>query len=113
MTDYGSSSASSGDAELQDFLMVEKQKAQVNAQVSVNTQNRFYCDFICFICDLVDSREQITLIEYAFLFAIIFRSMNLQRFVGSDVWTHQALNLIVKPKHAYQIVWIDLLIRRY
>lgn len=37
MTDYGSSSPPSGDSELQDFLMVEKQKAQVNAQVSVRS----------------------------------------------------------------------------
>lgn len=35
MADYSSSGASSGgDAELQEFLMAEKQKAQVNAQVS-------------------------------------------------------------------------------
>lgn len=42
MGDYSSQSAqSAGDSELQDFLMVEKQKAQVNAQVSVNARNRF------------------------------------------------------------------------
>lgn len=36
MTDYGSTPPSgAGDAELQDFLLVEKQKAQVNAQVSI------------------------------------------------------------------------------
>lgn len=33
MADFDSSK-SGGDAELQEFLMVEKQKAQVNAQVS-------------------------------------------------------------------------------
>lgn len=33
MSDF-SSSSSAGDSELQEFLMVEKQKAQVNAQVS-------------------------------------------------------------------------------
>lgn len=33
MTDLDSLSSKSGDSELQDFLMVEKQKAQVNAQV--------------------------------------------------------------------------------
>lgn len=35
MTDYGSTPPTGGDAELQDFLMAEKQKAQVNAQVSI------------------------------------------------------------------------------
>lgn len=36
MTDYGSTPpTNAGDSELQDFLMAEKQKAQVNAQVSV------------------------------------------------------------------------------
>lgn len=34
MGDYSSSTTPSGDSELQDFLMAEKQKAQVNAQVS-------------------------------------------------------------------------------
>lgn len=35
MGDYSNSTPSSGgDSELQEFLMVEKQKAQVNAQVS-------------------------------------------------------------------------------
>lgn len=38
MTDYGSTPATGGDAELQDFLMAEKQKAQVNAQVSIPIQ---------------------------------------------------------------------------
>lgn len=34
MSDFGSSSGGSGsDAELQEFLMAEKQKAQVNSQV--------------------------------------------------------------------------------
>lgn len=33
MSDY-SSTPPAGDSELQDFLMAEKQKAQVNAQVS-------------------------------------------------------------------------------
>ena len=41
MTDYGSTPASSGDSELQDFLMAEKQKAQVNAQVSVHIEPIF------------------------------------------------------------------------
>lgn len=38
MSDYSSSSSSSnaGDAELQEFLLAEKQKAQVNAQVSIS-----------------------------------------------------------------------------
>lgn len=40
MTDYGltppsGNAASAADSELQDFLMAEKQKAQVNAQVSI------------------------------------------------------------------------------
>lgn len=35
MADLDSISAKAGDAELQDFLMVERQKAQVNAQVCV------------------------------------------------------------------------------
>lgn len=33
MSDFDSLPASSGDKELQDFLMIEKQKAQVNAQI--------------------------------------------------------------------------------
>jgi len=33
MSDFEPPAQSAGDAELQDFLMVEKQKAQVNAQV--------------------------------------------------------------------------------
>lgn len=33
MADFDSLSSKSADSELQDFLMVEKQKAQVNAQV--------------------------------------------------------------------------------
>lgn len=37
MSDFSSppSGTSAGDAELQEFLLVEKQKAQVNAQVSI------------------------------------------------------------------------------
>lgn len=34
MSDFDSLNKNEGDAELQEFLMVEKQKAQVNAQVS-------------------------------------------------------------------------------
>lgn len=34
MSDFDSLSSSSADKELQEFLMMEKQKAQVNAQVS-------------------------------------------------------------------------------
>lgn len=34
MSDYSSTPTTSGDSELQDFLLAEKQKAQVNAQVS-------------------------------------------------------------------------------
>lgn len=37
MSDYSSTPANSGDSELQEFLMAEKQKAQVQAQVSVYT----------------------------------------------------------------------------
>lgn len=37
MSDYSSTPASGGDSELQEFLMAEKQKAQVQAQVSVHT----------------------------------------------------------------------------
>ncbi|KAM7349643.1 translocase of inner membrane 8 [Cochliomyia hominivorax] len=33
MSDFDSLSSSSGDKELQEFLMIEKQKAQVNAQI--------------------------------------------------------------------------------
>lgn len=35
MADYDSLSSKGADSELQDFLMAEKQKAQVNAQVCV------------------------------------------------------------------------------
>lgn len=43
MTDYGSTPPSGGDSELQDFLMAEKQKAQVNAQVSISCICSFQC----------------------------------------------------------------------
>lgn len=33
MSDFDSLSSNTGDKELQEFLMIEKQKAQVNAQV--------------------------------------------------------------------------------
>ncbi|XP_013112407.1 mitochondrial import inner membrane translocase subunit Tim8 [Stomoxys calcitrans] len=33
MADFDSVGSSSGDSELQEFLMIEKQKAQVNAQI--------------------------------------------------------------------------------
>lgn len=40
MADYGAGSAgSAGDAELQEFLMAEKQKAQVQAQVSMTSSH--------------------------------------------------------------------------
>lgn len=45
MTDYGSTPPTGGDAELQDFLMAEKQKAQVNAQVSISIRVHFINDF--------------------------------------------------------------------
>lgn len=35
MSDFDSLSSASSDKELQEFLMIEKQKAQVNAQVSI------------------------------------------------------------------------------
>lgn len=38
MADFDTGSKSGADSELQDFLMVEKQKAQVNAQVSYQNQ---------------------------------------------------------------------------
>lgn len=41
MGDYSSTTTSSGDSELQEFLMAEKQKAQVQAQVSCHTLNQF------------------------------------------------------------------------
>lgn len=47
MTDFGdsfstdSSAANQGDKELQEFLMVEKQKAQFNAQVRLCFQHYF------------------------------------------------------------------------
>lgn len=49
MTDYGATPPSGGaDSELQDFLMAEKQKAQVNAQVSISTP--FNVDFVNVHC---------------------------------------------------------------
>lgn len=36
MSDYEMSKSSQADAELQEFLMIEKQKAQVQAQVTYN-----------------------------------------------------------------------------
>lgn len=52
MSDYGAGSGSSaGDAELQEFLMAEKQKAQVNAQVSFrNTSHSPIVNFYVFEC---------------------------------------------------------------
>ncbi|XP_055304535.1 mitochondrial import inner membrane translocase subunit Tim8 [Sitodiplosis mosellana] len=38
MSDYSSTPTSGGDSELQDFLMAEKQKAQVNAQIHEFTE---------------------------------------------------------------------------
>lgn len=44
MSDFDSTSSSiNGDKELQEFLMIEKQKAQVNAQVSsLTTSNHVF-----------------------------------------------------------------------
>lgn len=40
MSDYdGPKDTSQGDPELQEFLMIEKQKAQVNAQVNIKISN--------------------------------------------------------------------------
>ena len=46
MSDFDSLSSSSGDKELQEFLMIEKQKAQVNAQVSWRPQLVSSCFFL-------------------------------------------------------------------
>lgn len=39
--------------------------------------------------------------------------MNSMKFAGIDALIRQAANWTAKPKHAYQTVWIDLLIHRY
>lgn len=66
-----------GDKELQDFLMVEKQKAQFNAQV------------------ISTSFSLMQLLSF-----FIFRYMNLATFVGTNAWTSHQVNWIVKLKHA-------------
>lgn len=50
MSDFGSGSAAgAGDSELQDFLMAEKQKAQVNAQVSHSRMDSSIADCVSII----------------------------------------------------------------
>lgn len=52
MSDFESQKPSSGDAELENFLMIEKQKAQVNAQVrkiSTFLKQKKFIKFFLFI----------------------------------------------------------------
>lgn len=100
MSDYSSMPASGGDSELQDFLMAEKQKAQVQAQVSVHTEPNFNV----FMSMAFKNKSKIQFNLSQFLLFFLFRFMNSPKFVGIDVWTHRAVNLIAKPKHVYQIV---------
>lgn len=74
MSEFGDLSSSDlpkgGDHELQEFLMVEKQKAQFNAQVSFTTRLIFFALIYLFHC----------------------RFTNLTTFVGKSVWTNPEVN---------------------
>jgi hypothetical protein len=61
------------DSELQEFLMIEKQKAQVNAQV---------CVFFV--------KHQICCKSYSDIYD--FRFMNSMKYVGINVWISQEAN---------------------
>lgn len=86
MTDFPDSFSSSaldskppgGDKELQEFLIVEKQKAQFNAQVRLYVIRRLNIN----------------------LYILIFfsRYMNLMTFAGINVWIRPAANWTVKQK---------------
>lgn len=78
----------SGDSELENFLMIEKQKAQVNAQV----------------------RKQVFFLRPKFnnFFCLFSRFMNSMKFVGTNVLRNQDKNWIVNKKIVFIIVLIDL-----
>lgn len=60
MSDFESQKPSSGDAELENFLMIEKQKAQVNAQVrkiSTFLKQKKFIKFFLFIFQIHEFNE--------------------------------------------------------
>lgn len=74
---FSSLSDKGGDKELQEFLLVEKQKAQFNAQVKVNWSTKLTC-------------------FYTFFF---LRYTSSVIFVGTSVWISLQVNWIVEPRH--------------
>lgn len=73
------SNLDSKDKDLQEFLMVEKQKAQFNAQVNLSGT-----------CRMLSKTHN---------FFEIFRYTNLVISVGTDVWISLQVNWMLKPKH--------------
>lgn len=86
MSDFDSNSPLVGsDKEIQEFLMLEKQKAQVNAQVKfIHLYFRF---------QLMDHGS-------------FFRYMNSMRSAGTNASVSRAPSWIAPPKPALPIVWI-------
>lgn len=61
MSDYDvNSSLTGGDKEIQEFLLIEKQKAQVNAQVWITTNSKLeksnYISYRIIDCLILDTR---------------------------------------------------------
>lgn len=104
MGDYSASSTPSGDSELQDFLMAEKQKAQVNAQVSVCPENSITSKYNHHQVAVHSIIKPKTNLIDRLLFPFVFRFTNSPKSVGIDVLTRRAVNLIARPKRVYQIV---------
>lgn len=82
------------DPELQEFLMLEKQKAQVNAQVII--------DAISKNCQAI-----------ATFFLFIFRFTNLTKSAGTNVWISQARSSTARQKLASPIVSTASSIHRF
>lgn len=100
MSDYSSTPTNSGDSELQEFLMAEKQKAQVQAQVSIQTTP--ISNFVSCRSSLAcDNQNTIDIPHFSCCFCFsFFRFTNSTKSVGIDALTHRAVNLTAKPKHA-------------
>lgn len=82
MGDYEPMSKSQqADAELQEFLMIEKQKAQVQAQVYTKLS--------------ITSKRSMKIYIYIF----VCRSMSSMKYVGTLVSTSQEVNWTVERKH--------------
>lgn len=95
MADFDSLPTKSGDSELQDFLMVEKQKAQVNAQVCncctrdiiQTVQHGLFTDAITYRCDVICFTTFNSL-----HFVWLHRFTNSMRSVGINALNLQAAN---------------------